>query len=69
MLQSQAFVGDTYGFLKKYDIIVASIVVWRSYFAHSCCQKYCTLFCHKFTFVVIYAPNSGKTVVAQSVLV
>ena len=43
-----------------YDIIIASIVVWRSYFAHSCCQINLTLFCRKSTFVVIYAPILGS---------
>ena len=52
-----------------YDIIVASVVVWRSYFAHSCCQIHFTLFCCKFTFVVIYAPIWGKIGLAQSLLV
>ena len=58
------FLGDIYGFKfskfltftlkipkKNYDIIVASIVVWRSYFAHSGSQIHFTLFYFKFTFV------------------
>ena len=35
-------------------IIFASIDVWQSYFTHTCCQKHFTLFCRKFTFVVIF---------------
>ena len=50
-------------------IIVASIVVWRSYFAHSCCQIHLKLFFRKFTFVIIYAPILGKIVLAKSLLV
>ena len=76
MLRSHAFRDDTFRLVnlkclleKKSDLFVASIVVWRSYFSHSCCQIPLTLFCLKFTVVVIYGPNSGKTVVAQSVLV
>ena len=38
------------------DINIVSLVVWRSYFANSSCQIHFTLFCHKFTSVVIYAP-------------
>ena len=48
------------------DKNVTSIVVWWSYFAHSCCQRHVTLFCCNFTFVVIYAPILGKIVLAQS---
>ena len=35
-------------------IIVASIYVWQSYFAHTCCQIHFKLFCREFTFVAIY---------------
>ena len=52
----------------NYDIIIASIVVWRSYFAHNCCQN-TMLFCCKFTFLVFYTPTSGKIVLALSLLV
>ena len=69
MLRFLNFLGGTYGFylskfftfnLKKRrkkigDINVASIVVWQYHFAHSCYQIHFTLFCRKFTFVVIYA--------------
>ena len=82
ILQFCAFWGETYGFklgiffyfyVKKrktiiYDINIASIVVWRSYFAHTCCQIQFMLFCCKFTCVVIYTPNLGKIVLAQSLL-
>ena len=54
---------------KKYDICVAPIVVWRSYFAHSCSQIHFTLFCCKFAFLVIYTPILGKIVLVQSLLV
>ena len=53
----------------NHDINVASIVVWRSYFAHSYCQIHFTLFCRKFTFVVSYASISGNKVFAQYLLV
>ena len=46
------------------DIFVASIVVWRSYFAHSCCPIHVTLFYRKLTYVVIYALVFGKIVFA-----
>ena len=36
-------------------IIVASIDMWQSYFAQTCCQIHFTLFCRKFTFVAINA--------------
>ena len=37
-----------------YNIIVASIDVWQSYFAHSFCKMHFTLVCCKFTFLAIY---------------
>ena len=40
----------------NYEIIVASIVTWRSYFDHSYYQIHFTLFCCQFIFVEIYAP-------------
>ena len=52
-----------------YDIIVTSIVVWRSYFAHNCCQIHFTVFCCRFNFVTVYAPILGKIVFAQFLLV
>ena len=52
-----------------YDIIVSSIVVWQSYFAHSFCQIHFTLFCRKFTFVVSYPSISGNIIFAQYLLV
>ena len=36
-------------------IILASIDVWQSCFAHSGCQIHFTLFCAKLTFVQIHA--------------
>ena len=51
------------------DINVTSIVLWQSFFDHSCCQTHFMLFCRKFTFVVIYPPISGLKVFAQSLLV
>ena len=51
-----------------YEKIVASIVVWWSYFAHSCGQIHFTLYCCKSTNVVIYTPILDKRVLAQSLL-
>ena len=36
-------------------IILASIDMWESSFAHTCCQINITLFCQRITFVKIYA--------------
>ena len=36
-------------------IVVASIDVWQSYFAHSFCKIHFMLFCCKFTFLAIYS--------------
>ena len=74
MLRFCAFWGNTYGFkISKiltftlkirqqiiYYLIVAYIVVWQSYFAHSCCQIHFTLFCRKFALGLIHAPILGK---------
>ena len=50
-------------------IIVASMVVWRSYFAHSFFQIHFMLFCSKLTFLVIHAPILDKLGLDQSLLV
>ena len=47
-------------FLNYYYIIVSSIDVWHSYFAHTCCQTHFMLFCHEFTFVTSYALSQIK---------
>ena len=48
------------GFIVYYYIIVASIDVWQSYFAYTCCQTHFTLFFRKFTFVASYALSQVK---------
>ena len=48
------------GFFFGYYIIVASIDVWQSYFAHTCYQTHFTLFCCKFTFVASYTLSRVK---------
>ena len=41
-------------------IILASIDVWQSCFAHTCSQIHFTMFCRKFTLAKIYALFLGK---------
>ena len=45
---------------KIYHLIVASIDVLQSFFAHTCCQIQFTLFCPEFNFVTIYTLFSGN---------